>query len=655
MPIGPPLVPRQHRRRRDATGGGGPRPHLHGADLVARRQVGPSPDPAGRDRGPQRVVEQLGQPVVGRRRRAPRRAAARARAPSPRHHASSASSVRAGACAPAGRARRPPRGPPRAPPSPARGGTTPRLGSMISAIAAPSAASSSRVDGTAPRTHRSAQVRGAGDERDEDARRGRGGRRAPPRGGPTARRRSRARPPSRWRTAVPPGRDRVLPPRARPSSGPASQRLLALRCSHRRRDPRRPSAGRSPSRAVGSGRCPPASRRRPSPPAPAWRRPASSRGRAAAGHPAGSSRRAQSSDEVAGRGHDPDGDVAERAGRGLAEVPRGALRGAVLTARVAVGVEHEDARGGRRRGPGSATSVAGERRSRRRRPRGAAGRRARRARPAPRGARRLTATALSRGRKPSRCGTSARISRGSLTRSCGGLHGASPPDRRAPGDAASADLCTRGPRHAGLWSPRGACAARLPCPDAPSRAPPQRAPGPASPPPSSRCRRASPRRARRASPAQASPTGERRRAGHPGARRRPRRCCPRPTPTRLRRRRARRPGSPPTLLPVPDGAEVLRVVGRAGRRHRPHRGQPQPAHGARTTAGLLAAVRAPLRRGRLRRDRTRPRPSPASPRRRRSRATTAPSCSSSASSTVTASAPSRSAGGSAPRRRRLPA
>ena len=237
----------------------------------------------------------------------------------------------------------------------------------------------------------------------------------------------------------------------------------------------------------------------------------------------------------------------------------------------------------------------------------------------------------------------------------GGLHGVSPPDRRADRGRPPTDLCTP-PPDAGACGRLGA-PQRCGYPVAmPRPAPLVRArPRPASSPPSSRWPSACPRQpARPAAPAQASPTGIDRRAGHTGAR---------PSETllpddrrrrALRGRRARRPASRSTLIPVPDGAEVLLSSA-------------APVDGtdltevslnlrtAQDTAGLLDAVRAPLARGRASSRTPRPRPSPAWPRSPRSPAATAPSCSSSASSTVTTSAPSPSAGGSAQRRRRLPA
>ena len=92
-------------------------------------------------------------------------------APGRRHRATTRAAPAGSAPAPAPRScpvPRRPRGRPRAPPWHGSGGTTPRLGSRIRAIAPPSAASSSGVDGTV-RTQRSGRSPVPGDQRDQHA------------------------------------------------------------------------------------------------------------------------------------------------------------------------------------------------------------------------------------------------------------------------------------------------------------------------------------------------------------------------------------------------------------------------------------------------------------------------------------------------------
>ena len=112
-------------------------------------------------------------------------------------------------------------------------------------------------------------------------------------------------------------------------------------------------------------------------------------------------------------------------------------------------------------------------------------------------------------------------------------------------------------------------------------------------------------------------------------------------------------GFPADLVPVPDGAEVLRLVGRSR----------STAPTSPRSASTCARTRTPpgcsppsARRSSRPGSPRAPRPPPSRAWRRSppSPAATAPSCSSSASSTATTSAPSRSAGGSARPRRRLP-
>ena len=120
----------------------------------------------------------------------------------------------------------------------------------------------------------------------------------------------------------------------------AHQRLLPMAL------PPAPSPRDRPSplgaRRTGCARCPPASRRRRSPPAPAVRRSASSRGRRAVGRRAGSSRRRSRATGTRPR-DDPDRDVSRATARrrpGSAS-RRAAPRPTPLT-RVVVRVEHDD-------------------------------------------------------------------------------------------------------------------------------------------------------------------------------------------------------------------------------------------------------------------------------------------------------------------------
>ena len=385
------------------------------------------------------------------------------------------------------------------------------------------------------RTHRSGRSDGAGDQRDEhavpDAAVGETGLDAPPRRPPGP-----GSPASTMRDRRPPGRERVLPPPASPRRRP------------RRAPPRDRRSHRRRTRAT-ERRTSPCSRTDPGDVLPRVR------DRRAGQHQRGAdlrrvevpqrsaTRRAAVVDaverEVAGRGDDPDQDVPERVRRRLAEVPGGAAaRGRSSTARVLVGVEHEDAAAGpvpaevRDERPGEQRSVG-------RRPRGAAGRRGRRARP------RRAAAAGSRRRRCPAAGSRvdegrARGSRaGSLTRSVVVCMASAHPTRAAAGGRPSADLCTQRRRtqgHVGV-SVRSACGY------------PVAVPRPA--PLSARVRSGlvaavvalavgvSTAACSTSSPGEASPTGSAVALATPEPAPR-RRCSRRPTATRLRGGRARR-------------------------------------------------------------------------------------------------------------------
>ena len=220
------------------------------------------------------------------------------------------------------------------------------------------------------------------------------------------------------------------------------------------------------------------------------------------------------------------------------------------------------------------------------------------------------------------------------------LHGASPPDRRRGDGRPSADLCTR-PVVGGACGRLGADRVRLPCRDAPSCAP--RAHAPAAIATGRADRRCAPRGCSTSAPGAGLAHRQRHRGGHLRSPRPPRRCCPRRQRRELRGRASSSPGSRATLIPVPDGAEVLLSSA-------------APVDGTDLTEVSLnlRTAQAPTscsRRSGRRSSRpasprtSRPRPSPDWPRRPRSPEATAPSCSSSASSTVTTNGPSPSAGG----------
>ena len=359
--------------------------------------------------------------------------------------------------------------------------------------------------------------------------------------------------------------------------------------------------------------------------------------------PGGQQSSTQSEGEVPGRGDHPHRDVPERVRRRLAEVPRGrAARRRRSTPGVPVGVEHEDAAAGpvaaevRDERPGEQRSVG----------------RVREVRQvdahdepdlAARGPQ-----AHGDGAVPRPEAESMRDEREDLPGFAhperGGLHGVSPPDRRPTVDARRR-ICARRRRtsgHVGV-SVRGTV--RLPCRGAPSCAPLRARPVRPRRRPSSRWPSACATAACSTSaPGAGLAHRHRRRAGHTEPARRD-------APPRGRRRRDSAVGELVTGVPgrAHPGAGRRRgaaLVGRARRRHRPHRGQPEPAHGP---GHRRAARRRPgTARSRPASSRTPPRPpSPAWRRSPRSPAATAPSCSSSASSTGTTSAPSPSAGGSA--------
>ena len=250
--------------------------------------------------------------------------------------------------------------------------------------------------------------------------------------------------------------------------------------------------------------------------------------------------------------------------------------------------------------PRCATSVRASSGPVRPRPRGAAGRRARRARP-----RRAGAAGSRRRRCPA---AGSRVDEGRArgspgVRSPGAWWSAwRQPTRPATGRGHRVGASVHaGLRTGGMWASRcrsrAATLSRCPVPR-PSRARPVR--------PRRRRRRAGRRRLRgglldeqlRAG----LPHRERRRAGHTRARLLGDAAARRPTATRSSAVGELVAGFPAALIPVPDGAEVLLSSA-------------APVDGtdltevslnlrtAQDTAGLLAAVRAPARRGRLRRER----------------------------------------------------
>ena len=278
--------------------------------------------------------------------------------------------------------------------------------------------------------------------------------RAPPRGGPTARLPIRPRPRVTWRDRGPPRGERLLPP-PRHVDGSGDQRLGAPAL------PAPPHPGDGPADLAVHGTD------------PSQVLPRVGHGRAGEHQGRTDLRRVEVAQrptagraadvravevEVAVRGHHPDGDLAERGRRRLAEVAGGALRGTVLAARVAVGVQHEDgvARGvpveerdqgaGQRRPVGAVREVgqvdADDQPDRApRRPQAHGDGAVPRPEPEPVRHEREDLPGLAH---PER----------------GGLHGVSPPDRRTGRGGAPAVLCTTPPRagHVGGSTP---CAGRL--------------------------------------------------------------------------------------------------------------------------------------------------------------------------------------------------